>query len=118
MWFEEPGIQNGHQFGLPPAAQTSFQPIQKQLCDFDDCAMVPAKGFTSISLKNALIAQLDDFLQENDQGFSSRPEVVSTALREFFAKYDQQRARRIALRPPRPRARSRAGASKGRRRRP
>lgn len=43
-----------------------------------------AKGWTTVALKDALVAQIDRFLAENDEAFSNRAEVVTAALREFL----------------------------------
>ncbi len=46
-----------------------------------------AKGWTTVALKDALVAQLDRFLQENEWGFSNRAEVVTAAVREFLTNH-------------------------------
>lgn len=43
-----------------------------------------ARGWTTVSLKNDLIAAIDDFVATNDAGFSNRAEVIATAVRQFL----------------------------------
>lgn len=43
-----------------------------------------AKGFTTIALRDALIARLDSFIERNEWGYSNRAEVVTAAVRKFL----------------------------------
>lgn len=42
------------------------------------------KGWTTLSLKDDLVAQVDAFVRANDQGFTNRAEVVTAAVRQFL----------------------------------
>lgn len=55
------------------------------------------KGWTSLSLKDDLIAQIDAFIAHNDAGFSNRAEVIATALREFLDSGNREEVARALL---------------------
>lgn len=47
---------------------------------------MPPGGFVSFSIRAELMKKVDDFLEKNDDGFGSRAEVISTAIREFLER--------------------------------
>lgn len=47
---------------------------------------MPREGLTSVSLPDELIEKIDEFAENSDMGYSSRPDVIKTALREFFQR--------------------------------
>lgn len=63
---------------------------------------MPARGWTTITLKDDLVALIDSFLAENKLGYSNRAEVVAAAVRSFLAHHvsppltDEQLAQAIA----------------------
>jgi len=48
---------------------------------------VPARGWTTITLKDDLVALIDTFLDDNRLGYSNRAEVVAAAVRAFLAQH-------------------------------
>jgi len=48
---------------------------------------VPARGWTTITLKDDLVALIDSFLDENRLGYSNRAEVVAAAVRTFLSQH-------------------------------
>ncbi|HWG92554.1 MAG TPA: hypothetical protein VNZ52_17035 [Candidatus Thermoplasmatota archaeon] len=43
-------------------------------------------GYTSISLPDALLDQVEEYLRDNRWGYRSKAEVISTAIREFLQR--------------------------------
>lgn len=41
-------------------------------------------GFTSVSLPDELVAQIDKFIKSNKWGYRSRPDVITAAVRAFL----------------------------------
>jgi metal-responsive CopG/Arc/MetJ family transcriptional regulator len=76
---------------------------------------VPPKGWISIGLKTELVQRIDEFIAQNDEGYSRRPEVLAAALRQFLADYYDRRARARVLRPRRAAPKRRAASARGRR---
>lgn len=58
---------------------------------------MPAQGFASIALKNEVMERIDEFLQKNRMGFTSRAEVVTAAVRDFLQRQDELELRRRQL---------------------
>lgn len=48
------------------------------------------QGWVSLSLHEDLAAAVDAYLKENNRGFTSRAEVVATAVRQFLAREHEQ----------------------------
>jgi metal-responsive CopG/Arc/MetJ family transcriptional regulator len=48
---------------------------------------VPARGWTTITLKDDLVALIDGFLSDNKLGYSNRAEVAAAAVRAFLAHH-------------------------------
>jgi len=48
------------------------------------------KGWTSVSLKDDLVALIDRFLADNQWAYSNRAEVLATAAREFLQRHGME----------------------------
>lgn len=48
---------------------------------------VATTGWRNVSVHEDLARRIDRFLEENEWGFSSRGEVVATAVREFLMRH-------------------------------
>lgn len=82
------------------------------------CAQrVPLPGWRSISLKEELLARVERFIVENDDGYSNRAEVIAAAVRKFIDDYYARRAREAALRRAPGAGPRRRGGPRGRGRR-
>lgn len=51
---------------------------------------MPREGLTSVSLPDDLIEKIDEFAENSDMGYTSRPDVIKTALREFFQRREAE----------------------------
>ncbi len=61
---------------------------------------MPRVGFGTVTLKQGLIDAIDAYVSENDVGFTNRAELISHAVREFFEREQERRARQILAQPP------------------
>lgn len=43
-------------------------------------------SYTTIKLPNDLVDKIDRFIESSDDGYTSRTDVIKTAVREFFRK--------------------------------
>lgn len=60
------------------------------------------KGYGSVTLPNALLEQVDEFLADNKWGFTTRPEVAKVAIRDFLMRHQERVEAEEAIRgkPP------------------
>lgn len=56
----------------------------------DSARVVAMKGWTTVSLKDGLMEQIDLFIEDNKWGYTNRAEVVTAAVRDFILRHKER----------------------------